>query len=392
MHADEHASLQRFRQEYQPGATVYEQGTNPAEFFVLASGRVVFEVLDSLGARTTVGEVLAGGVFGLVSAFSGRPTSAAARTAAKSEVLAIPVSEAAEAFRNAPELAVRIVRQFANERLAPPSAAPNVDEVAIEPEPPSLLPLHMFNDDAHSPVPEVDAQLGAFNEAWFFRDDAQCPVCRNTFPYLRVRASAVRPASRDSDFRIAYRTVDPSLYSVSVCPHCAYASYLEDFAEVDANERRALLTTRSERLGMVSQGVAGERDIESGMVSLRLALACAETRGSGPRRIAGLVHRLAWLERSRTDEDAERVLLQQARDTYVSVYEQDPDIQDASAMRVAYLIGDLSLRLGDPGTARKWLLECVAMKTAERQEGLLRMARLRLDDAREAQHEAARTA
>ena len=119
---------------------------------------------------------------------------------------------------------------------------------------------------------------------------------------------------------------------------------------------------------------------------------CEETRGSGPRRIAGLVHRLAWLERSRTDEDAERVLLQQARDTYVSVYEQDPDIQDASAMRVAYLIGDLSPRLGDLGTARKWLLECVAMKTAERQEGLLRMARLRLDDAREAQHEAARTA
>lgn len=143
---------------------------------------------------------------------------------------------------------------------------------------------------------------------------------------------------------------------------------------------------------MVSQSVAGERDIEGEMLSLRIALACAETRGSGPQRIAGLVHRLAWLERSRADEAAERVLLQQVRDTYVSVYEQDPDIQDASAMRVAYLIGDLSLRLGDPGTARKWLLECVAMKTAERQEGLLRMARLRLDDAREAQHEAARSA
>jgi uncharacterized protein (DUF2225 family) len=177
-----------------------------------------------------------------------------------------------------------------------------------------------------------------------------------------------------------------------VCPHCAYASYLEDFTEVDANERRALLTTRSERLATLSEPIAGERDIEDGMTALRLALTCSETRGSGPRRIAGLVHRLAWLERSRGDEAAERMLLEQARETYVSVYEQDPDIQDASAMRVAYLIGDLSLRLGDAATARRWLLECIGMKTAERQEGLLRMARMRLDDSREAQHEAARSA
>ena len=50
--------------------------------------------------------------------------------------------------------------------------------------------------------------------------------------------------------------------------------------------------------------------------------------------------------------------------------------------RVAYLIGDLALRLGEVESARRWLLECVNMKTAERQEGLLRMARERMDDAR----------
>ena len=84
--------------------------------------------------------------------------------------------------------------------------------------------------------------------------------------------------------------------------------------------------------------------------------------------------------------------MQNAHAEYVRVYEQDPDIQDASTMRVAYLIGDLALRLGDIESARRWLLECVNMKTAARQEGLLRMARERLDDARGAQGGLARSA
>jgi flagellin len=56
------------------------------------------------------------------------------------------------------------------------------------------------------------------------------------------------------------------------------------------------------------------------------------------------------------------------------------------------LITGLALRLGEVESARRWLLECVNMKTAARQEGLLRMARERLDDARGAQGGLARSA
>ncbi len=54
-------------------------------------------------------------------------------------------------------------------------------------------------------------------------------------------------------------------------------------------------------------------------------------------------------------------------------------------MRVAYLIGDLSVRLGDAAQARRWLLECVQMQGVEGQEGVLRMARERLEDLRDGQ-------
>ena len=73
-------ALRRFRLDLPPDATVYEQGTVPAFFYLLLAGRVVFEVLDASGSRTVVDEVLPGGTFGVVGAFSGRSTSAAART------------------------------------------------------------------------------------------------------------------------------------------------------------------------------------------------------------------------------------------------------------------------------------------------------------------------
>ena len=376
-------ALKRYRLELPPDATVYEQGTVPAFFYLLLSGRVVFEVLDALGARVAVDEVLPGGVLGIVAAFSGRPTSAAARAAARTVLLAVPVTSAAEAFRQAPEFAIAIIRQFANQpRNARSSATPtNPDELAIEPEADPLLQL-VAPGGEEDPAPYGTRLEGGFNEQWFFKDEVQCPACRNDFPYLRVRASAVRPATRDSDFRIAYKTVDPSLYAVVVCPHCAYASYVEDFTELTANEQRAVVATQAARVALVAKNLSGERDIADAALALDLAQLCAEARGAGLRRRAGLLHRRAWLERARGQFVAERALIEQTRDAYRAVYEQDPDMQDASAMRVAYLIGDLSLRLDDVALARRWLLECTRMKGADRQEGLVRTARLRLEDVK----------
>jgi uncharacterized protein len=383
-------ALRRFRLDLPPDATVYEQGTIPAFFYLLLTGRVVFEVLDATGSRTVGDEVLPGGTFGVVGAFSGRSTSAAARTTARTQLLAIPVSAAVEAFRQAPEFAVAVVKQFANQqRPARSVAAPtDPDELALEAaEPPADLHLLGGVDDASESL-GVEQHLPLdvhFNEQWFFEDEVQCPVCRNSFSYLRVRASAVRPAQRESDFRIAYKTVDPSLYAIVVCPHCAYASYVEDFTELSTNERRVLVASRSERQTRLPRTLCGERTIDDALLSLEIAQECAEVRGAGLRRRAGLLHRRAWLERGRGNVASERTLLEGTRDAYRTVYEQDPDIQDASAMRVAYLIGDLTLRLGDVGGARQWFLECIRMKTTSPQDGLIRMARTRLEDAKDAQ-------
>ena len=82
------------------------------------------------------------------------------------------------------------------------------------------------------------------------------------------------------------------------------------------------------------------------------------------------------------DEAAEREWLTQARDAYRQSFELDGDISEESAMRVAYLIGELSLRLDEPIVGAQWLETAVRFPEAKRQTGLDRQARDRLSDAR----------
>jgi uncharacterized protein (DUF2225 family) len=118
------------------------------------------------------------------------------------------------------------------------------------------------------------------------------------------------------------------------------------------------------------------------VTTLELAQMCYQHRRANERRSAVLLHRRAWLERERGDEVAERNWLTKARDAYRRSFELDGQISEESAMRVAYLLGDLSLRLGEPHEGARWLETATRFPKAKSQSGLERVARDRLSDAR----------
>ncbi len=108
----------RYGVRLQKGDVVYDQGATTGHFYVVTSGRVVFEIVDAGGAPAVVNEVVAGDCFGEVSAFSGRPTSASASAAESTVLISIPVSEAPDAFKLSPELAVALVTQLAGQGMS----------------------------------------------------------------------------------------------------------------------------------------------------------------------------------------------------------------------------------------------------------------------------------
>jgi uncharacterized protein (DUF2225 family) len=168
---------------------------------------------------------------------------------------------------------------------------------------------------------------------------------------------------------------------VTVCPHCSFAAYAEEFGDVSETERAALTEHRAVREQLGRPQLCGERDLQQAAVALDLAIACADVRAAGDRRRAGLLHRRAWVERARGDEAAEQELLRQAVSAYRAAYEADKTIGDAAAVRAAYLIGDLYVRLDDIAEASRWLAACLQIKDSG-QTGVIRMARERMHDCR----------
>lgn len=367
----------RYEWRLDAGAPVYDQGAQTGHFYLVIEGRIIFEVVDAAGLRSVVHEANAGDTLGVISAFTDRPTSAAASAGDPTVLLAIPVAEAVEAFRASPELAIEVIEQLANEgQRRARQVTDSVDDPASNAQPPVAAPP--------PPAVDVDVPLRApFDEEALFVDDMECPVSGTTFQYLRVRAGRVRPISRASDFQVIYRDIDPTQYSIIVCPQCSYAAYLDDFHDLGATERRDLVANQTVRDAFGQPYLCGERTLDQAKVSFELALSAYRVRGTGSRREAGLLHRLGWLERERPNPAEEQRLLRDARNAYRDAYERDSDMSDAAAMRAAYIIGDLSMRVGDVQEAGRWLLSCIQAPDADQQSGLVRMARERLHDARE---------
>lgn len=176
-----------------------------------------------------------------------------------------------------------------------------------------------------------------------YESDIQCPVCQRGFRATKIRKTALRTDGRDADFNIRYTDVDANLYSVWVCPHCGYAATDQVFDQVNPAERKLLTDALA---GRPIPNCQGERDDAAGIAAIEQAMFCAGARGGKASALAGLHLRLAWIYR-RTGDPREREQLEIALDHYTKAYSSEPlPIGKMSGATLAYLIGELSRRLG----------------------------------------------
>ena len=277
---ESYRALLEFAIKYRAGETVYEQGSVPDRVLLLLSGLVSFEAVAPSGERSIVHQAVPGELIGHLQAFAARPTETAAVAVEDSALIAIPMGRVADAFRSAPDLALQLIREFvamvpsgatetattSTERASPAAEAATPKEAdtpaematpaeAVTPAEPASPQSsdEQMPDEAHRPI-------GDYDESSFFADKATCPVSGTRFSYIRVRTSAVRPVSRDSDFYVTYRTVDPTHYSIVVCPGCGFAAYHDEFEQLEGEEARtALVDAQEERDAFDRERLSGER-------------------------------------------------------------------------------------------------------------------------------------
>lgn len=371
---DSYRRLAAFSSRLLPGTRLYDQGAMPDRFYVVLRGEVLFEVLSEQGDPEVVARAQPGAFVGHVAAFSGRSTSAAARVDRETVVLAIPLTRLPEAIREAPELGVQLIYAFAGGSGPSTATAPDGESDSSEDEQASAQ-LASGDEDVVPIEGDVDTKI-------FFMDTANCPVSGTRFQFVRVRTRVVRPKERESDFHVRYDDVNPTWYGIVVCPVCAYAAYQDDFATLDEAARARLWDDREPRSAFVTHPLTGSRTLEDAVTAIDLAIRCYEARGASDSRRAVLQHRRGWLERESGNASAERTWITRARDSYERAFKEDKRLSEEAAARIAYLVGDLSDRLGDRQTAAQWLETATRVAPAG-SAGIARTARDRLQDVRE---------
>ena len=221
-------------------------------------------------------------------------------------------------------------------------------------------------------------------EKLLYKLEALCPVCGRKFPVWKVRKSALPVEGRDADFYVRYEGgFDPSFYSVWVCAHCGYAAGDPGFAEVSQAERKLLGDALK---GRPVPDVAGERDFGKALAAYEQAIFCTQARRGRSGALASLYLKTAWAHRAQGDQ-REREYLQKALDAYRTAFQTESEGRMSPVM-MAYLIGELSRRVGNYKDAVQYFSMVIRDGTAEEQN-IVNLAReqwrLSRDEAQQAQ-------
>lgn len=346
------------------------------------------------------------------------------------EIVQVPREYLGDLFRQAPTVALIIAQKLAERLLAaspittedsePPAEAGFVDdpidapgtepaedsepaeraeppmEAAVPPrlprniDPLAIVPTLVGGQQAVGPKkPKSTVTMEAPPEhekgklSAFYPQAVQCPICTTKFEATRVRTKALKAIKRDSDFHSVYEGVNPVHYAVYVCPHCQYAAFDDSWSSLSEGARRRLEEDiDARRRSALEMEFTGERDFDTVMIAYLLALRCYDLREPDVRRRAGLLHRLAWIAREMENVELEQQYLALARSDYLKTFQQDSRITDEAAVTMSYLLGDLSLRLGQVDEAVNWFDKTLRMEQAQKHPGIVRMTRDRWADAR----------
>jgi len=348
------------RQSLEAGQLLVREGDPPGPMYVICSGRVRVYRHDVTSVDSTIdlATLGVGDVIGELAPILGQLRSATVQALELTHVLEIPADHVPNVMQHYQPL-LRVVALALRERseLSEEQIAAVAERLGV-PLPAELVAATEGEPMARSgqllPVPAHDTTIA-------YPKTVDCPACGTRFAALTMRMMKDQPAARESDFHNTYRTsYNPYDYEVWVCPNDFYAALPAEFPDLREQDRAEVGPTVEQ---VVTQWTDGrpdfnvDRTLDLRQRSLELAFAQYRMRQAPHLRLAAIAHRLAWCARERSDVTMERTWLQVALDNYRGGYEV-ADLGGAKEeLRVQYLCGELSLRLGDVDEAITWFAQ-----------------------------------
>jgi hypothetical protein len=210
----------------------------------------------------------------------------------------------------------------------------------------------------------------------FYEKKITCVFCGTQFTTLRVRSRFAIPYQIDSDFCPHYRTgnYNPHFYFVSVCPECGFA-FSEEFSDKFPLNSKEII--RIQITGhWIKRNFGSERDINQALESYKLAILAGSLKKEKNAVMAGLCLRLAWLYRTENNSEQEKRFLGLALKAYEESFVASDFVGTSmTELKVMFMIGELSRRVGDYKKAVSYFSKIIQHKSAKDEPKMVNMAR-----------------
>jgi len=210
----------------------------------------------------------------------------------------------------------------------------------------------------------------------FYEKKLTCLYCAKPFNSLRVRSRFAIPYQTDSDFCPHYRAgnYNPHLYYVNVCTECGFA-FSEEFSELFPKGTKEII--RVQITGHWTKRDFGQvRDLQQALEAYKLAILAGSLKKEKNAVLAGLCLRLAWLYRSENNLEQETRFMGMALNAYEQSYLLSDFVGTSmSELKVLFMVGELSRRLGQYPKAVSYFSKIIQHKDAKDEQKMVNLAR-----------------
>ena len=194
---------------------------------------------------------------------------------------------------------------------------------------------------------EVDLTIHIYDK------EVSCPVCTSKFNAKVVKVNSPRIVSKDSDFFIRYRVVNPYFYDVWMCNSCGYSAIKGDFPKIKPYQKDLILNeiTRKWRPHSFPEALTVSDAINRYKLALVNSMAIDATNSS----LAMIFLKLGWMFRLSEDINKEKLFLSQALQYFLKAFSlENFPIYGMQRDSLSYLIGDLYRRTDNSEEALRW--------------------------------------
>ncbi len=189
-------------------------------------------------------------------------------------------------------------------------------------------------------------------EELLYDKDCKCPVCRHRFITKKVRTRGLRIESRDDDFNVVYKNINPNYYYIWVCPTCGYSSTEKEFENI--TKAQEALLSKSVRAKWKERSFGGVRSFHEAEESFKLAILVGQLLNRPKAYIGVITLRLAWLYRE-ANSPKEEEFLNHALNLFEASYQTERiDEIGLDEVSLAFLNGELNRRVGNYKEAIQW--------------------------------------